>query len=563
MTWPRRAALLASAAALLLAAQALGSSTSRAEANPACAVANALNGGVSFGNPLGDACDVITGVAGDVAGGALKDVAGSIGNSVFEQISSWVADGAIWLLGRVSALTVKTTSPDLLSKGFLSQYRKMAAIAVLMATLMLLFAVIEGAVRGDLGMLLRVCLLNLPLAAIATSAAFVFVQLLLGATDVICHAISASTEENGKNFFEGAIKSLGTAGREMGEPADPAGVGAVTGQVDAPLFVGFIAATVAAFGAFFVWIELLMRDAAVYVVALFLPMAIAAAIWPRWSAALRRTSELLCVIVFSKFVIVAIIALAASLLAHAEGEIEQVLAAGALLLLACFSPLVLFRLVPFAESAASAAHGRQSAAGGAIRGAEFANTARMMHRTSETNWSRFGVESLDGGTGGASSGGAGGGSAGAGGSGAGIPGRLGAGLGSGGEAAGGSAASSGIAGSAAAPAAPIAGVAMAAAAAAQASKSAGERLGATAVAQENAGGGAPAPNSTDAPVPTASEGKGASAARPKQDGESATRPVQGPEPAEAEGSRAPSPGQSPPRPPSEPMGSRAQEGEKK
>ena len=82
-----------------------------------------------------------------------------------------------------------------------------------------------------------------------------------------------------------------------------------------PLFVSFLAAIIGAFAAFFVWIELLMRDAAVYVVALFMPLALAASIWPRWSGALRRTGELIVVVIGSKFVIVSIIALAAGLVA--------------------------------------------------------------------------------------------------------------------------------------------------------------------------------------------------------------------------------------------------------
>ena len=131
-----------------------------------------------------------------------------------------------------------------------------------------------------------------------------------------------------------------------------------------PLFVAFLAAIVGAFAAFFVWLELLMRDAAVYVVALFMPLALAASIWPRWSGTLRRTAELLVVVIGSKFVIVSIVALAAALVAGGGGGVEHVLAASALMLLACFAPFVLLRLVPFAEGAMGAAYGRRSAAGG-------------------------------------------------------------------------------------------------------------------------------------------------------------------------------------------------------
>ena len=66
-----------------------------------------------------------------------------------------------------------------------------------------------------------------------------------------------------------------------------------------------------------------MRDAAVYVVALFMPLALAASIWPRWSGSLRRTAELLAVVIGSKFVIVSIISLAAGLVAENDGRVEH------------------------------------------------------------------------------------------------------------------------------------------------------------------------------------------------------------------------------------------------
>jgi hypothetical protein len=171
-------------------------------------------------------------------------------------------------------------------------------------------------------------------------------------------AISSSTGSDGERFFEDAIKSLGGAGGAAGETignstgANPVSgaVGGASGSVEVPLFVTFLAAVIGAFAAFFVWIELLMRDAAVYAVALFLPLALAASTWPRWSGALRRTAELMAVVIASKFVIVAIISLAASLASHNAGHVEQILAASALMLLACFAPR------PRAEGSAPPVH---------------------------------------------------------------------------------------------------------------------------------------------------------------------------------------------------------------
>ena len=422
------------AAVAMAAAITLGDPTPpAAQANVVCDAVVGVGGGIGNGNPVGDACDALTGSAVDEALEPIKDAAGAIGHGVFEQVTSWAADGAVWLLGEVVELTEKTTSPNLLSKGFLRQYRQMASIAVTLALLMVIFAVLESLGRGEPGMLWRVLLVNVPLAAIATSAAYVVVQLLIVATDGFCEVITQSAAADTRAFFKDAIKSLSAAGAVAGTATGATAgkplAGTVAGTAAVPLFVGFLAAIVTAFAAFFVWVELLMRDAAIYAVALFMPFGIAASIWPRWASALRRTAEMLIVLVSSKFVIVAIIALAASLLANTGGDIEHVLAAGALLLLACFAPLILFHFVPFAEGAVGSAFHRQGASGASVRAMQIASPVQTMHRVAHSNWA-----------GGSSGGGAGGGKGGGRSSGGDAPrGRRGGGGGSGsagGEAAG-------------------------------------------------------------------------------------------------------------------------------
>jgi hypothetical protein len=465
-----------------------------------------------LGNPLGDACEAVTdpilGAAGEAVIDPLSDAAGAIGQGVFDKVTGWVAEGAVWLIGEVAGLSEKTTAPNLRSKGFIKQYRLMTTIAALMAALMLIFAVFESLGRGDPGMLWRVFLINAPLAAIATSAAYVVVQLLVASCDVMSATISRSTGANSEKFLKGVLDAVAVLGGVGGSSVQGAS-GAAAGAVAVPMFVALIAIAVAAFAAFFVWIELLMRDAAIYVVALFMPLGIAASIWPRWTSALRRTCELVIVLVFSKFVIVAIIALAASMLAENEGSIEHVLAAAAMLLLACFSPFVLFKLVPFAEGAMSAAAARQSAASGAVRTVELANSMMMVQRLSRANWaaasSREGGGSEPGGSAG------GGGKKTGGGDPQGDP-------GGGGEAA---AASGAAAGGVAVVGAP--------AKAAEGAKDAGERLGHSDEARAAAGGG------------ESQQGAGASAGSSTSPGEEAPRPKD-PRAASTEGAGGPPPG---------------------
>ena len=560
MAWLRRAGTVMVAAALAAAAlTVLNPDPPKAQANVACDVGIApgavVTDVIGIGNPVGDACEAIT----DPVLGALpdpldpiKDAASSIGQGVFDQITAWATDGAVWLLGEVVTLTDKTTSPNLLSKGFVRQYRAMASIATVLALLMLLFAVLESLGRGDGGMLVRVFLVNVPLAAIATSAAYVVVQLLIATTDGFCEAIAHSTAADTRAFFKSAIEGLSSAGGDagtvtgtaVGGPAQGTATGAAA-SVEVPMFVGFIAAIVAAFAAFLVWIELLMRDAAIYAVALFMPLAIAASIWPRWMSALRKTAELVIVVVFSKFVIVAVIALAASLMAHGDGGVEQVLAAGALLLLACFSPFVLFKLVPFAEGAVGAAFNRQSAAGAGSHAIQTASSLQMMRASAHANWGGGNGSPAGGKSGGAEKG---------------SNGRVGGGWG---DSAGEAAEAGGGAGGVAALPVAAAGAAvkgtkaaageLSSSGTAQAAGDAGGEPGASSPTAAGGGDAAPRPAAESSPASSGRSASPASAGQPSGEGDEAGRPSPSPptttpSPADAAGGAAPGEGGKPARP---------------
>jgi hypothetical protein len=410
-------------------------------------------------------------------GGAAKEAIGAITAPIFNQIASVTTEAASWLIGKVAALVGETSSPDLMSPAFLARYAQMAQIAALLGAAMLLAAVLEGLARGDLALLGRAVAVNLPLAFLATSCAYVLVAALLGITDQLCHAFAQSGGHDAQGFLHGAGEALSKAG---------ASTGGAGGAVAVPVFAVIIAALLAIVAGFFVWIELVARDAGIYVVALFMPMALAASIWPRWSGALRRTAELLVALIGSKFVIVVIVSLAAGLLGNGDGRFEQVIAAAALLLLACFAPIVLLRLVPFAEGAMASAYARRSGAGMAASGMQLAGSAQMMRASAQRNWG--------GGGGAGSPSGAGGGAA----------------QGTGG--AGGGAASGAAAGAGSAAAAPLA----AGAAAAHAGKASAQRLATTAAAGGSQGETEGPSGERSAPrrPPSEPQGKGAEGAPP-------------------------------------------------
>jgi hypothetical protein len=524
MSWHRKSAAVAALASLLAALALLAQpAPERAQANPLCAAAGVISGGVGaisgaigLGNPASDACNAVTD---EVAGAVTKPVTDAlkgIGNGILEQVTTWVAQGASWLMEQVVEGIEKTTTPDLTTSGFLTEYVRMAEIAALLATVMVLLALVEAVVQNSWAIVGRALLIGLPVAFLGTTVAFAIVQMLIVATDQMSHGIAVATHHHSEHFFKNAIGDLADAGASAGGTAsDVSGAGSkpageAAGGVAVPLFVTFLTAIVGAFAAFFVWIELIMRDAAVYVVALFMPLSFAAYISPRWAVLLKRTIELLVVVIGSKFVIVSIIALAAGLMSEKGASVEHIIAASALLLIACFAPFMFLKMVLSLEGAMSAAYSRRSASGGAVSGVQLLSEAHMVRSMARSNWGEKGAEvwSVKGEGGSSGGGGSPGGRPGGGGAGGGGGGKPGGGAGKGGGGAGG-----GSEGGAGAGAPEVAG-ASAPLTAAKGARSGAGQLAETGVAQIASGEGTSAKQSAgsgDAPArPSANRPGGAS-----------------------------------------------------
>jgi hypothetical protein len=131
-------------------------------------------------------------------------------------------------------------------------------------------------------------------------------------------------------------------------------------------------------GAVVLWIELLMREAAVYVIVLMLPLAFAGMVWPARRTWAIRAIELLVALVMSKFAIVAVLSLGGAALfsgaSIAGHSVTTTLAGAVLLIMGAFTPWALLRLLPLAEIAAGAVGSlSREARGRAHAGADLAD----------------------------------------------------------------------------------------------------------------------------------------------------------------------------------------------
>ena len=307
----------------------------------------------------GDVGGAAVGAAGDIAGDAIGGAADSVMNGVV----SWAADGAAWLIREVTRQIDRSSRPALGSAWFSDRYAGMTELAVSLVAVFLLLAVGQAVVRQDLSRLLRAVLVALPLALLLTFAAVTLVQLGLALTDAMTATALRGTGDDVRKAFHGL-------GDLLANPATP-GL--------AP-FVLFLSALVTSMLALIVWLELVMREAAVYVAVAFLPLTLAGLVWEHTSSWSRRLAEWLFAIVLAKFTIGASFAIAASAIVDAPkggGGLSALLAGCAVLAIAALTPLTLLKLLPFAESAAgkSLSRGHVTGAAGALPGAATATFA--------------------------------------------------------------------------------------------------------------------------------------------------------------------------------------------
>lgn len=286
-------------------------------------------------DPVCEAGKTVVGKAGEIVTAPVTYAAGS----AVDAVTSWVSDTAQWILGKVIGFINHSTTPGLEADWFDERYRFMIGLAALVVLPMLLIATVRAVVTQDLSQLVRSFFVYLPVAVLGTFVAVHITQALLSITDSMSAAVARNVAGDVSEIFDSVGGTL-------------SGAGAVAGPA-APSFAIFFGALLLVVGSFFVWLELLIRSAAVTAAVFFLPMILAGLVWPaamRWT---KRLIEILVALILSKFVIVAVISLATAALADpGGGGFGTVMGAAALMLMAAFSPFAIMKLVPMVEGAA-------------------------------------------------------------------------------------------------------------------------------------------------------------------------------------------------------------------
>jgi hypothetical protein len=278
------------------------------------------------------AVSVVSCVAPSVGKG-IASTAGGIAASVIGVFVGYLGNAATWLDTQVAGLLIRNTDPNLSATWFTTQLRGMEVVVEVAVVPLLLVATIGAVLHQDLKRLGRIWGVGLPVAVLAAAAGVLFARWLLAFTDTVTSQVVGSS----------GLKVAPALGHLTLE-------GAGTGV---PLLVTAATDCIAILGAILVWLELVLRQSAIYVAMFFMPLALATYVWPASAVVAKRAVQIVVALILSKFVIVVTIALGLDALSSATPMSQQFAGVG-ILLLASFTPFALMKLVPIVEVAAIA-----------------------------------------------------------------------------------------------------------------------------------------------------------------------------------------------------------------
>jgi hypothetical protein len=260
-----------------------------------------------------------------------KGVAASAATSIMTAMSAWVVGGASWLVGHVIGLVTPETKVSLTAAWFTARLQAMVEVAALLVAPLVAAASIGAVIRQDGRRLVRIFGVGLPVAILGTVTAVALTELALGLVDALCALITPPD----------AYAPFLALGRAVGEQ-----------QI--PMFVQFIVASVVVLATVLLWMEMVLRATVIYIAVFFLPLGLAAFVWPATAHITKRFIEILAAVIGSKFVIVATLTLGGAVVAQKHAGVDAALTGTAILLLAAFAPFSVLRLVPVFEAAATA-----------------------------------------------------------------------------------------------------------------------------------------------------------------------------------------------------------------
>lgn len=255
-------------------------------------------------------------------------------DSGLSAITRSTASGTSALLGEIVKTIDESTAVPLADPGYREIYVGFLGLAAPLIGVLLCGALVVSALRRDGGVLGR-AVVGLGVAALGGALYIVLAQLLVALDNWLSHGIVRITGQD----LTDAITSM-SAGFEN--------VAGAPGELAANMLL-IVLMLVMLLAGLLLWFVLVLRKIAILVVVAFAPLLIAGYLWAPTRAWVRRATEVLIALVFTKSAIYALFGIGLALLSRGTSQsLSDFVGTVVLLCGACFTPLLMLRLVHFA-----------------------------------------------------------------------------------------------------------------------------------------------------------------------------------------------------------------------
>ncbi len=295
--------------------------------------------------------NVVCSSGGGAASTLVKAAVGAVAAAAtFDLAAHWMIGAAEKITGAIVSMITHSTSPQLTAAWFQRSFAPMAALGAALALLVTLIALTSAAVRRDPGALAGT-LAGILRAGLGTGLLIALTELALQLTDAISADVIRSSDQA---FWT-----------QVGHAWGASGFGGFGSSALAMLM-----AIIQMIAGVIVWLELAVRNAAIYLAVLFFPVALAASIWPALAGWTSRLGRLLFLFVILKPVTLIVLAFAGnaalaglSLNGNLASSAGTIIAAVTIFALAAMAPWALMLIVAADSESAAVGAGVRAAAG--------------------------------------------------------------------------------------------------------------------------------------------------------------------------------------------------------
>lgn len=257
-----------------------------------------------------------------------------VANAGLSAITKSIASGAETLLSEIVKVIDDSATVPLADPVYRHVYFGFLGLAVSVIAVVLLIAVIVASLRRDFATLGRAAV-GVGVSTLGGALYIVFAQLLIALDDWLSHGVVKIT---GYNLTE-SINAIAVGFHNIaGAPGEMAANMLLILLMLIMLVAGLI-----------LWFVLILRKMAILVVVAFAPLLIAGYGWAPTRAWVRRTTEVLVALVFTKTAIFTLFGIGLALMSRGTDQsLSDFVGTTVLMCGACFAPLVMLKLVHFA-----------------------------------------------------------------------------------------------------------------------------------------------------------------------------------------------------------------------